>query len=218
MRARVKCRLSRRTFGIRRLRRNSRNSGYHEEDIYNLHCSSNIAGYIKQQTYESCMTRSLQQPVQANHVSVAGSIAVEQLESLPHGGRRLHAISSTHSHIEGKCIAYVGMQTVREISLAAYMVVFSGEGGEGVEEGGTPDSPGSKLAGDDASSEPVSPTSATAADSPGGLQEDVDGAGSVTPVPTASASPATPSPMVVDGHETEPEAAITMLQDPLALR
>ncbi|XP_021931255.1 protein tiptop isoform X1 [Zootermopsis nevadensis] len=94
------------------------------------------------------------------------------------------------------------------------------EGGEGGEEGGPPDSPGSKLAGDDASSEPVSPTSATAADSPGGLQEDVvDGTGSVnSPVPTAPASPATSSPMVVDGHETEPEVAITMLQDPLAVR
>jgi hypothetical protein len=64
----------------------------------------------------------------------------------------------------------------------------------------------------------VSPTSATAADSPGGLQEEVEGAGSVTPVPTAPASPATPSQMVVDGHETEPEVAITMLQDPLAVR
>jgi hypothetical protein len=100
------------------------------------------------------------------------------------------------------------------------VVIFSGEGGEGGEEGGPPDSPGSKLAGDDASSEPVSPASATPADSPGGLQEDVvDGAGSVSsPVPTAPVSPATPSPMVVDGHETEPEVAITMLQDPLALR
>jgi hypothetical protein len=98
------------------------------------------------------------------------------------------------------------------------MVVFPGEGGEGGEEGGPTDSPGSKLAGEDASSEPVTPTSATAADSPGGLQEDINGAGSVTPVPTAPTSPATPSPMVVDGHETEPEAAITMLQDPLALR
>lgn len=98
------------------------------------------------------------------------------------------------------------------------MVIFPGEGGEGGEEGGPPDSPGSKLAGDDASSEPVSPTSATAADSPSRLQEDVDVAGSVTPVATAPASPATPLPMVVDEHETEPEAAITMLQDPLALR
>lgn len=98
------------------------------------------------------------------------------------------------------------------------MVVFPGEGGEGGEEGGPPDSPGSKPAGDDVSSEPASPSSATAADSPGGLQEDVEGAGSVTPVATASASPATPLPMVVDGHETEPEVAITMLQDPLALR
>jgi hypothetical protein len=97
--------------------------------------------------------------------------------------------------------------------------VFPGEGGEGGEEGGPPDSPGSKLAGDDASSEPVSPTSATAADSLGGLQEDVvDGAGSVTPVLTAPTSPTTPSPMVVDAQETEPEVAITMLQDPLALR
>lgn len=101
-----------------------------------------------------------------------------------------------------------------------HVVIFSGEGGEGGEEGGPPDSPGSKLAGDEACSEPVSPTSATAADSPGGLQEDVvDGAGSVSsPVQTSPASPATPSPMVVDGHETEPEVAITMLQDPLALR
>lgn len=98
------------------------------------------------------------------------------------------------------------------------MVLFPGEGGEGGEEGGPPDSPGSKLAGDDASSEPVSPTSATAVDSPGGLQEDVERTGSVTPVPTAPTSPATPSPMVVDGHETEPEVAITMLQEPLTLR
>lgn len=98
------------------------------------------------------------------------------------------------------------------------MILFLGEGGEGGEEGGPPDSPSSKLAGDDVSSETVSPTSATAVDSPGGLQEDVDGAASVTPVPTAPTSPATPSPMVVDGHETEPEVAITMLQDPLPLR
>ncbi|PSN43770.1 hypothetical protein C0J52_25900, partial [Blattella germanica] len=60
------------------------------------------------------------------------------------------------------------------------------EGGEGGEEGGPPDSPGSKLAGDDASSEPVSPSSAAAADSPGGLQED---ASAVTPEPLAPSSP-----------------------------
>ena len=90
----------------------------------------------------------------------------------------------------------------------------SGEGGEGGEEGGPPDSPGSKLAGDDASSEPVSPSSAAAADSPGGLHEDA----AVTPEATAPMSPVTPSPMIVDGHDAEPEVAISMLHDPLSLR
>ncbi|KAJ9598606.1 hypothetical protein L9F63_010735, partial [Diploptera punctata] len=87
----------------------------------------------------------------------------------------------------------------------------SWEGGEGGEEGGPPDSPGSKLAGDDASSEPASPSSAAAADS---AQEDA----AVTPEPIEPTSPVTSSSMVVDGNDAEPGVAISMLHDPLALR